>query len=49
MYQYIANKLEADAPILQYIDNPEQLYNDPLDQQIYIDLAKAIAQLKETK
>jgi hypothetical protein len=49
IHEYIASKVGADAPILQYYPINKQPYTYDLDPQIYIDLAKAITQLKEPK
>lgn len=47
IHEYIASKLGADAPILQYYSvNPNIPYTYNLDQQIYLDLAQIITNLK---
>lgn len=47
IHEYIASKLGADAPILQYYSvNPNIPYTSNLDQQIYLDLAQIITNLK---
>ncbi len=47
IHEYIANKLGADAPILQYYPiNPNLPYSYDLDPQIYLDLAQVITKLK---
>jgi hypothetical protein len=49
VYNYIAKKLGADAPILQYYPINDQPYASVLDPQIYLDLAQIITNLKESK
>ncbi len=47
IHEYIANKIEADAPILQYYSVDQNIpYTYNLDQQIYLDLAQIITKLK---
>ena len=47
IHEYIASKLGADAPILQYYSvDPNIPYTYNLDQQIYLDLAQIITNLK---
>lgn len=47
IHEYIANKLGADVPILQYYRiNPNMPYQYNLDPQIYLDLAQIITKLK---
>ena len=50
IHEYIASKLGADAPILQYYSvDPNTPYTYKLDPQIYLDLAQIITNLKELK
>ena len=47
IHEYIANKIGADAPILQYYSvDPNIPYAYDLDPQVYLDLAQAITKLK---
>lgn len=47
IHEYIASKLGADAPILQYCSvDPNTPYKYDLDPQIYLDLAQIITNLK---
>ena len=47
IHEYIASKLGADAPILQYYSvDPNTPYTYKLDPQIYLDLAQIITKLK---
>ena len=47
IHEYIASKLGADAPILQYYKiDLNRPYTYDLDQQIYLDLAQIITNLK---
>lgn len=49
MYEYIKLKLGADAAVLQYYKLNDSPYNGTADPQVYLDLAQAIANLKEIK
>jgi hypothetical protein len=49
IHEYIASKIGADAPILQYYPINKQPYSYDLDPQIYLDLAQIITNLKEPK
>lgn len=47
IHEYIASKIGADAPILQYYKiDPNIPYGYDLDPQIYLDLAQIITKLK---
>ena len=48
-YEYIKLKLGADATVLQYYKLNDSSYNGTTDPQVYLDLAQAITNLKETK
>lgn len=48
-HEYIKLKLGADAPILQYYELNDNPYNGTTDPQVYLDLAQAITNLKESK
>ena len=49
VYEYIKLKLGADAPVLQYYKLNDDSYTGTIDQQVYLDLAQAITNLKEIK
>jgi len=49
IHNYVANKIGADAPILQYYPINKQPYANALDPQIYLDIAQIITNLKEPK
>jgi hypothetical protein len=49
IHEYIASKIGADAPILQYYPINAQPYTNDMDPQIYLDLAQIITNLKEPK
>ena len=49
MHEYIKLKLGADAPVLQYYKLKDNPYTGTTDPQIYLDLAQAITNLKESK
>ena len=48
-YEYIKLKLGANATVLQYYKLNDNPYNGTTDPQVYLDLAQAITNLKETK
>lgn len=48
-YAYIKLKLGADAPVLQYYKLNDNPYYGTTDPQVYLDLARAITNLKELK
>ena len=48
-HEYIKLKLGANAPVLQYYKLNDSPYNGTTDQQVYLDLAQAITNLKELK
>lgn len=48
IYEYIKLKLGADAPVLQYYKLNDYPYTGTTDPQVYLDLAQAITNLKET-
>lgn len=48
-YEYIKLKLGADATVLQYYKLNDSPYTGTIDPQVYLDLAKAITNLKEIK
>lgn len=49
VHEYIKLKLGADAPVLQYYKLKDDSYTGTTDQQVYLDLAQAITNLKEIK
>lgn len=48
-HEYIKLKLGADAPVLQYYKLNDNPYTGTTDPQVYLDLAQAITNLKESK
>ena len=49
IHEYIKLKLGADATVLQYYKLSNSPYNETTDPQVYLDLAQAITNLKESK
>ena len=49
IHEYIKLKLGADAPVLQYYKLNDNPYTGTTDPQVYLDLAQAITNLKESK
>ena len=49
MHEYIKLKLGADATVLQYYKLKDDSYTGTTDPQVYLDLAQAITNLKESK